>query len=67
MEEYVNKEDLLVLINAEIEFAKLVGNFSRVTALSWALAAIKTLPTLEVIKEKQQNEPILYRHTEERE
>ena len=67
MEEYVNKEDLLDLINAEMEFANLVGNFTRVTALSWALAAIKTLPTLEVIKEKPQNEPILYRHTEERE
>lgn len=65
MEEYVNKADLLVLINAEIEFAKLVGNFGRVTALSWAKAAISTMPILEVIREKE--DPIYYRHTEERE
>ena len=66
MEEYVNKADLLVLINAEIEFAKLVGNTGRVTALSWAKAAISTMPILEVIREKEV-EPIYYRHTEERE
>lgn len=66
MEEYVNKEDLLVLINAEIEFAKLVGNTQRVTALSWAKAAISTLPILRVNREKD-NAPIFYRHTDERE
>ena len=65
-EAYINKEDLLVLINAEIEFAKLVGNTGRVTALSWAKAAISTMPILEVIREKEAD-PIYYRHTEERE
>lgn len=67
MEEYINKADLLVQLEAEIDFAKLTGNFSRVTDLAWAVAIVKTAPILQVYKDVPEPEPTLYRYTEERE
>lgn len=64
-EAYINKEDLLIELKAEIEFSKLVGNFDRASTLSWAVAIVETAPVLEVKRKKE--EPILYRHTGERE
>ena len=66
MEEYINRSDLLVLLIAEIEFSRLVGNTERVKALSWAKDEVCKMPIMEVTREDD-HEPILYRHTEERE
>ena len=64
-EAYINKEDLLIELKAEIEFAKLVGNMDRASTLAWVVALVETAPILEVTRQKE--EPIMYLHTGERE
>ena len=67
MDRYINQEDILVIIDAEIEYAKLIGNFGKVKCLSELREQIEKMPFLEFPKPKTDTEPIMYRHTEERE
>ena len=52
MKEYVNKADLLNLIEEEIKFAKVADNTDRLISLFWVKAIINTLPIMEVVKEE---------------
>ena len=67
MDRYINQEDILVIIDAEIEYAKLTGNFGKVEYLGEIREQIEKMPYLEFPKPKAETEPIMYRHTEERE
>lgn len=64
---YINQEDLLIVIDTEIEYAKLTGNFGKVKYLGEIREQIEKMPYLEFPKPKTETEPIMYRHTEERE
>ena len=67
MERYINQEDILIVIDTEIEYAKLTGNFGKVEYLGEIREQIEKMPYLEFHKPKTETEPIMYRHTEERE
>lgn len=67
MDRYINQEDLLIVIDTEIEYAKLTGNFGKVKYLGEIREQIEQMPYLEFPKPKTETEPIMYRHTEERE
>lgn len=67
MDRYINQEDLLIVIDTEIEYAKLTGNFGKVKYLGEIREQIEQMPYLEFPKPKTEAEPIMYRHTEERE
>ena len=64
---YISLEDLLIWVDAEMEFAKLTGNFGKVEYLGEIREQIERMPYLEFPKPKTETEPIMYRHTEERE
>lgn len=66
-DKYINQEDLMVIIDAEIEYAKLTGNFEKVRNFDEIKEQIVKMPYLEFPKPRTDNEPIMYRHTEERE
>lgn len=67
MDRYINLEDILIVIDAEIEYAKLTGNFGKVKYLGDIRGQIEMMPYLEFPKPKTETEPVMYRHTEERE
>lgn len=64
---YISLEDLLIWVDAEMEYAKLTGNFDKVKYLGEIREQIEKMPYLEFPKPKTETEPIMYRHTEERE
>ena len=66
-DKYINQEDLMVIIDAEIEYAKLTGNFEKVRNFDEIKEQIVKMPYLEFPKPRTDTEPIMYRHTEERE
>ena len=67
MDRYINQEDLMVIIDAEIEYAKLIGNFEKVRNFDEIKEQIVKMTYLEFPKPRTDTEPIMYRHTEERE
>ena len=67
MDRYINQEDILIVIDTEIEYAKLTGNFGKVEYLGEIRGQIEKMHYFEFPKPKTDTEPIMYRHTEERE
>ena len=66
-ERYISMEEQLVFIDSEIEYAKLTGNFDKVTVLAEVRELIEKMPYIEVPQPKQTETTIYYMHTGERE
>ena len=49
-DKYINQEDLMVIIDAEIEYAKLTGNFEKVRNFDEIKEQIVKMPYLEFTK-----------------
>jgi len=64
---YINLEDLLVWSDAEMEYAKLVGDFDKVKFLSAFREQIDKMPYIEVPQPTPTTTTIYYMHTGERE
>ena len=63
---YINLEDLLIWVDAEMEFAKLTGNFDKVTTLAEVKEQAEGMPYIEFPKPKP-IDTVMYKYTEERE
>lgn len=54
--EYINKKDLLELIDGKLDWAKHIENEERMKAYASVIATVKTMPTLEVEFESESDE-----------
>lgn len=54
--EYINKKDLLELIDGKLDWAKQIENEERMKAYASVIATVKTMPTLEVEFESESDE-----------
>ena len=54
--EYINKKDLLELIDGKVDWAKQIENEERMKAYASVIATVKTIPTLEVEFELESDE-----------
>lgn len=64
---YISLEDLLIWLDAEMEFAKLTGNFDKVQILAEVREHAEGMPYIEFPKPKPMADTVMYKYTEERE
>ena len=64
---YISLEDLLIWLDSEMEYAKLTGNFDKVTTLAEVRERADTMPYIEFPKPKPMADTVMYKYTEERE
>ena len=64
---YISLEDLLIWLDSEMEYAKLTGNFDKVTTLAEVKEQTDKMPYIEFPKPKPINDTVMYKYTEERE
>lgn len=64
---YISLEDLLIWLDAEMEYAKLTGNFDKVTTLAEVREQAEGMPYVEFPKPIPTNTTVMYKYTEERE
>ena len=67
IDRYISLEDLLIWLDAEIEYAKLTGNFDKIRILAEVRERVEKEPCLEFPKPKPMAETVMYKYTEERE
>ena len=63
---YISLEDLLIWLDSEMEYAKLTGNFDKVTTLAEVKEQAEGMPYIEFPKPKP-IDTVMYKYTEERE
>ena len=64
---YLDLEEYLVRIDADIEYSKLCGNWERVKTLTEVKDMIDKTPHIDLPVKTIHSDTIMYRHTEERE
>ena len=64
---YISLEDLLIWLDAEMEYAKLTGNFDKVQTMAEVREHAEGMPYIEFPKPRPTTETVMYKYTEERE